>query len=62
MFTSAVDEITEEFGASREEAETMAALEELGIVFDENGAITEVDPNAPIELVPNTEQTAAGWN
>lgn len=62
MFTSAVDEITEEFGASREEAETMAALEELGIVFDENGAITEVDPNVPIELVPNTEQTAAGWN
>lgn len=62
MFTSAVDEIMETFGVSQEEAETMAEMEALGVVFGEDGAITEVDPDAPIELVPNTEQTAAGWN
>lgn len=62
MFTSAVDELMEEFGLSEEEAAAMAAMEELGIVFDEDGTITDVDPNAPIDLVPNTEQTAAGWN
>lgn len=63
MFTtSAVDEIMETFGVSQEEAETKAGMEALGVVFGEDGTITEVDPDVPIELVPNTEQTAAGWN
>lgn len=58
----AVQELMEEFGFSREEAEEAAALEEVGFVFDEDGALLDVDPDAPIDLEPATEQAAAGWN
>ena len=60
---NAVDELMEEFGFSQKGAEQVAALEEVGFVFDEDGTILqEVDPDAPIDLEPATEQSAAGWN
>ena len=62
MDSQAVEELMQEFGLSQEDAETMAATEELGVVFDETGTIIDVDPDEPIDLVPSTEQTAAGWN
>lgn len=60
---NAVQELIEEFGLSPEEAETMAAMEELGVVFDQAGSILpDIDPDEPIGLEPATEQAAAGWN
>lgn len=60
----AVEELMEEFGMTREEAEETADLEEVGFVMDEDGAILpDVDPDAPIDISPfiETEDTAK-WN
>jgi hypothetical protein len=60
---NAVQELIEEFGFSPEEAEAVARLEEVGFVFDQDGAILpDIDPDEPIGLEPATEQAAAGWN
>lgn len=44
-------------------AEEIAELEELGFVVDlADGTITEIDPDQPIELQPNTPERAGDWN
>lgn len=59
-----LEELAEELGIELPySAEEIAAMEELGLVVDlETGEITEIDPDAPIEVVPNTPEAAGDWN
>lgn len=63
----AVEEVMEEFGMTREQAEAVVDLEEVGFVMDESGAILpEVNPDEPItlplELYPHDDQEYVQWN
>lgn len=60
----AVEEVMDTFGMTREEAEEVVELEEVGFVMNEDGVILpDVDPDAPIDMERFTDQEdTVKWN
>lgn len=60
----AVQEVMETFGVTETEAEEIVELEEAGFVVDADGAITDIDPDAPIGLTPYLDDDHGNviWN